>query len=107
MCVAYFEFLVAARRTMELANDTAEAMRSGLATAGKVGRAATGKTAQRLAFTTAAFATVSGFLFAVACGAYLLFYNKYMPDQVMQMPVHLQYGYVLSVSLVLYWMGDL
>lgn len=90
--VACFEFLVAARRTMELASDAADAVRSGLATAGKVGRAATGKTAQRMAFTTAAFATVSGFLFALACGAYALFYNKYMPDQVTTLPLHLQYG---------------
>lgn len=77
---------------MEFANDAVDTVRSGLATAGKVGRAATGKTAQRVAFTTAAFLTASGFLFALACGAYLLFYNRYMPDQVMEFPVHLQYG---------------
>lgn len=77
---------------MELANDAADVVRSAVATAGKVGRAATGRTAQRTALATAAFTMVSGFLFAVACVGYVAFYNKYLPDQVTTLPVHLQYG---------------
>lgn len=89
---AYSEFLVTVRRTMELANDAVDVVRSAVATAGKVGRAATGRTAQRTALATAAFTMVSGFLFAVACVGYVAFYNKYLPDQVTTLPVHLQYG---------------
>jgi MFS superfamily sulfate permease-like transporter len=54
--------------------------------------AATSKTAQRTLLTTLLFTFLSGVLFFFACVGYLAFYHEYLPDQVMTVPVHLQYG---------------
>lgn len=35
---------------------------------------------------------ISSVLFLFACVGYLAFYHEYLPDQVMTVPVHLQYG---------------
>lgn len=61
-------------------------------TAGTVWRAGTSKTAARTLLTTALFGVVSTVLFGVAVGAYWVFYQQFMPDQVVRVPVHLQYG---------------
>lgn len=61
-------------------------------TAGTVWRAGTSKTAARTLVTTALFGVVSAVLFGFAVGAYVVFYQRYMPDQVVRLPVHLQYG---------------
>lgn len=66
---------------------------------GAVWRAATSKTAQRTLVTTVLFGAVSALMFGVACLAYLTFYQRFMPSQVMKLPMHLQYGYVLIVRL--------
>ncbi|KAH8763247.1 putative adipose-regulatory protein-domain-containing protein [Diaporthe sp. PMI_573] len=58
--------------------------------------AATSKTAQRTLLTTLLFTFLSGVLFFFACVGYLAFYHEYLPDQVMTVPVHLQYGYELN-----------
>jgi seipin len=54
--------------------------------------AATSKTAQRTLLTTILFTFLSSVLFLFACVAYLAFYHEYLPDQVLTLPVHLQYG---------------
>lgn len=54
--------------------------------------AATSKTAQRTVLTTLLFTFLSAVLFLFACVGYLAFYHEYLPDQVMTVPVHLQYG---------------
>lgn len=93
---ARLELLVATRRVMDYLNDAGEYARtsynSAAQTAGSVGRALTSKTAQRTLLTTVLFSLVSVVLFAVACVGYLAFYHNYLPDQVISLPVHLQYG---------------
>lgn len=95
---AHLELLVSTRRTMDYVNDAAEHARASYnvaaQTAGSVWRALTSKTAQRTLVTTVLFSLVSAALFAVACVGYLAFYHNYLPDQVVSLPVHLQYGYV-------------
>lgn len=90
--------LLAARRTMDYFNDGVEYVRgtynSTVDTASAVYNAATSKTAQRTLLTTVLFAFLSSILFGFASVGYLAFYHEYLPDQVMTMPVHLQYGYV-------------
>ncbi|KAJ4393043.1 hypothetical protein N0V93_002249 [Gnomoniopsis smithogilvyi] len=97
---AVLELLIATRRTMEYLNDAGEYARTSyniaVQTAGSVGRALTSKTAQRTLVTTVLFSLVSVVLFAVACVGYLAFYHNYLPDQVVSLPVHLQYGYALN-----------
>lgn len=81
---------------MDYLNDAGEYARtsynSAAQTAGSVGRALTSKTAQRTLLTTVLFSLVSVVLFAVACVGYLAFYHNYLPDQVISLPIHLQYG---------------
>lgn len=93
---AQIELLVATRHFMEYLNEAGEYARtsynSAAHTAGSVGRALTSKTAQRTLLTTVLFALGSVVLFAVACVGYLAFYHNYLPDQVISLPVHLQYG---------------
>lgn len=93
---AQLELLIATRRFMDYLNDAGEYARtsynSAAQTAGSVGRALTSKTAQRTLLTTVLFALGSVVLFAVACVGYLAFYHNYLPDQVISLPVHLQYG---------------
>lgn len=102
---ALVELLVATRRTMEYLNDASEYARtsynSAAQTAGSVGRALTSKTAQRTLVTTVLFSLVSVILFAVACVGYLAFYHNYLPNQVVSLPVHLQYGYVARLLIPL------
>lgn len=96
---AHLELLVSSRRAMDLLNDAAAharaSYRAAAQMAGSVWGALTSKTAQRTLVTTVLFALVSAVLFAVACVGYLAFYHNYLPDQVVELPVHLQYGYVL------------
>lgn len=93
---AQLELLTATRRFMDYLNDAGEYARTGYnsaaQTAGSVGRALTSKTAQRTLLTTVLFALGSVVLFAVACVGYLAFYHNFLPDQVISLPVHLQYG---------------
>lgn len=84
---------------MELLNDGALAVRASANTVrsgvGSVYRAATSRTARRAAFTTILFGLAGLVLLGFACVAYWAFYWKYLPDQVISLPVHLQYGYIL------------
>lgn len=93
---ARLQCLLAARRTMDYINDSVEYARgtynAAVDTASTVYNAATSKTAQRTVLTTLLFAFLSSILFGLACVGYLAFYHEYMPDQVMEVPLHLQYG---------------
>lgn len=96
--LARHQRVLAARRTMDYCNDGVEYVRGTynavVHTVSTVYNAATSKTAQRTLLTTVLFAFLSAILFGFACVAYLAFYHEYLPDQVMTVPVHLQYGYV-------------
>lgn len=88
--------VLAARRTMDYINDGVEYARGTynavVDVASTVYNAITSKTAQRTVLTTLLFAFLSSVLFGFACVGYLAFYHEYLPDQVMTVPVHLQYG---------------
>ncbi|KAJ0110012.1 hypothetical protein J7T55_014814 [Diaporthe amygdali] len=98
--LARHQCLLAARRTMDYFNDGVEYVRgtynATVDTTSAVYNAATSKTAQRTLLTTVLFAFLSSILFGFACVGYLAFYHEYLPDQVMTVPVHLQYGYELN-----------
>ena len=89
---------LAVRRTMNYINDSIEYARGTYKAASDVTssvyNAATSKTAQRTLLTTLLFTFLSAVLFVFACVGYLAFYHEYLPDQVMTVPVHLQYGWV-------------
>lgn len=91
-------YLLAARRTMDYINGSVEYVKGTYNAAvditSTVYHAATSKTAQRTVLTTLLFAFLSSVLFGLACFGYLAFYHEYLPDQVMTVPVHLQYGWV-------------
>lgn len=81
---------------MELLHDGAQAVRASAQSVrnglGGVYRAVTSRTAQRTLVTMALFGTAGLVLLGVACTAYWAFYWSYLPDQVVTLPVHLQYG---------------
>ncbi|POS76692.1 hypothetical protein DHEL01_v204910 [Diaporthe helianthi] len=85
---------------MDYINDGAEYVRGTYNTAVDLTRtvynAATSKTAQRTLLTTLLFTFLSSVLFLFAGVGYLAFYHEYLPDQVLTVPVHLQYGYELN-----------
>ena len=96
--LARHQCLLAARRTMDCINDGVEYARGTYNEAvditSTVYNAATSKTAQRTLLTTLLFTFLSAILFGFACVGYLAFYHEYLPDQIMTVPVHLQYGWV-------------
>ncbi|KAK7708761.1 hypothetical protein SLS63_013418 [Diaporthe eres] len=98
--LARHQCLLAARRTMDYINDSVEYARGTynavVDITNTVYNAVTSKTAQRTVLTTLLFAFLSSVLFGFACVGYLAFYHEYLPDQVMTVPVHLQYGYELN-----------
>lgn len=56
-------------------------------------RLATSKVAQRTAVNAVLLLGASISLFGLAGLASMLFYNNYLPDQLVTLPIYLQYGY--------------
>ncbi len=63
----------------------------------------TSKAAQRTLLNTVLLVIASTILYGFAAVGYILFYHNYLPDQVTTVPVHLQYGLVLSRHI---WLFD-
>lgn len=63
-------------------------------------RAATSKPAQKAYLSTFLFVTASLFLLGISSIAYVLFYYNYVPQVGVERVIHLQFGWVVSHTLM-------